>query len=346
MSRWGRYGHYDGTCDGSFCRYNIELQSPLRRLANNRFGIYLGNDLLTTLLYPLILSVEYNGPMAELRTHFAVQDRVVQRKSASFWYVTPRTIAAAGEASLIAVVRADSHAGGTNEWGWEQLADHPYFVVTRPGGCTFCLMAKITFAMDTPTEEANRLLSFNLSCLTDVLPCKYLEDVYPPAEAWHMYDGAVGGRPGDPSWKWPGTESRGDCKVPLFARGREADSIISVTALSETTAKDQAEESDRALVRLDSTIKGKIGRSSGEMLDVGLVHDYESSKRRFEYPMTTGKSFLLIVPNPDLVTKKLDLDWCLIISDSPEARAELTRPGPMSMQMRVPDPEAKTFVPW
>jgi hypothetical protein len=291
------------------------------------------------------LGVEYNGPIAELRARFAVQDGIVQRKSASFWYVTPRTIAAAGEASLIAVVRADSHAGGTDEWGWDQLAEHPYFVVTQPGGCTFCLMAKVTFAMDTPNEEENRLLSFNLSCLTDLLPCKYLEDVYPAAEPWHMYDGTVGGRPGDP-WRQPTKVTLGDCKVPLFARGREVDSIVSVTALSEGVRNDPHGESEWAVVRLDSNIKGSIGRSPGELLNVGLTHRYESSERRFEYPMTQGAHFLLIIPGPDLVRKELDLDRCLIVPDSPAARAELTRPGPMSETLRVPDPEAKTMVPW
>jgi hypothetical protein len=27
-SKWGKYGHYQGNCDASFCRYTIALASP------------------------------------------------------------------------------------------------------------------------------------------------------------------------------------------------------------------------------------------------------------------------------------------------------------------------------
>src|SRR5258707_8581412 len=37
ISRWGKYGHYEGHCDTSFCRYSIGLNSPAMALVNSGF---------------------------------------------------------------------------------------------------------------------------------------------------------------------------------------------------------------------------------------------------------------------------------------------------------------------
>lgn len=34
MTRWGRYGGYQGNCDASFCRYRIALESPVRAMSD------------------------------------------------------------------------------------------------------------------------------------------------------------------------------------------------------------------------------------------------------------------------------------------------------------------------
>src|SRR6184192_1707693 len=34
MRRWGRYGHYQGTCDSAYCRYTVVLASPQTNLAD------------------------------------------------------------------------------------------------------------------------------------------------------------------------------------------------------------------------------------------------------------------------------------------------------------------------
>jgi hypothetical protein len=34
ISRWGKYGRYEGHCDASFCRYSIDLESPAMALGS------------------------------------------------------------------------------------------------------------------------------------------------------------------------------------------------------------------------------------------------------------------------------------------------------------------------
>src|SRR5580692_11150482 len=43
ISRWGKYGHYEGHCDASFCRYSIGLNSPAMALGNAGFWRHLDN---------------------------------------------------------------------------------------------------------------------------------------------------------------------------------------------------------------------------------------------------------------------------------------------------------------
>jgi hypothetical protein len=179
MSRWGRFGGYKGDCNASFCRYSVILESPM-----------------TGIVAPLFVIL--GGRSATVRTTFVVQDGIVVRKSAVFIYdVAPATYPRDGY-SLIATSRAASRLTDYRNWplvGSNQLVEHPHYVVTRPGGCSFCLMANVTFTPDTPLAEMRQLTTFNLGCLTRLLPCRYLEDIYPAAEEWHLYDGTLGGRP-------------------------------------------------------------------------------------------------------------------------------------------------------
>jgi hypothetical protein len=189
ISRWGKYGHYEGHCDASFCRYSIGLNSPAMALGNAGFWRHLDNHFVR-LIAPFIFDYS-GGRLATLLTTIVVQDSVVLRKSAVFIYDVPSTSSGSSGYSLIATSRATSRltSGGWPLIGSEQLAEHPFYAVTRPGGCSFCLMANVTFTPDTPDPEMRRLTTFNLNCITRLRPCRYLEDIYPAAEDWHLYDG-------------------------------------------------------------------------------------------------------------------------------------------------------------
>jgi hypothetical protein len=345
ISRWGKYGHYEGHCDASFCRYSIGLNSPAMALGNAGFWRHLDNRFVR-LTAPFIFDYS-GGRLATLLTTIVVQDSVVLRKSAVFIYDVPPTSASSGY-SLIATSRATSRLApyGSPLIGSEQLAEHPFYAVTRPGGCSSCLMANVIFTPDTPDLEMRRLTTFNLNCITRLRPCRYLEDIYPAAENWHLYDNTLGGRPSPPNQVH--TEDAPiplACRVPLFARGRDAGQILSVTALSESQERQAGEVIEKASVRLNSVLKGETEYNPGELIAVISRSDSRYSPNEIETPLNPGKQFLLLTVYRENKLYPLELSRCLVLSDTPEIRDQLKAGVAQNDSLRYADPRASNFIP-
>ena len=346
ISRWGKFGNYKGHCDASFCRYSIGLYSPAITLGqafpmapanlNNHF-VYQTASLISTLW-------EYLGVrLVTVRATFVVQDSVVLRKSAVFIYGVPLTFSGSSGYSLIATSRATSRltSGGWPLIGSEQLADHPFYAVTRPGGCSFCLMVDVTFTRDTPDPEMRRLTTFNLSCITRLRPRRYLEDIYPSAQDRHLYD-----RPSPPNQVH--TEHAPlplACRVPLFARGREASQVLSVTALSESQERQPGEVLEKATVRLNGVLKGETEYKPGELIAVTSRSDGSYSPNEIEIPLNPGKQFLLLTVYREDKSPPLELERCLVLPDTPETRNQLEAGVAQNDRLRYPDPRASYFIP-
>jgi hypothetical protein len=64
-------------------------------------------------------------------------------------------------------------------------ADHPYYTVGTPAGCTGCLAVYARFTPYADPSDASRLMDFNLECLTRWNPCRQKEDVMP--SVWRQY---------------------------------------------------------------------------------------------------------------------------------------------------------------
>jgi hypothetical protein len=347
ISRWGKYGHYEGHCDASFCRYIIDLKSPGIALGNAGFWQYLNNRFVRSIA-PFFFDYS-GGRIATLRTTFVVQDSVVLRKSAVFMYDVPSTSSGpSGGYALIATSRATSRltSAGWPLIGSEQLAEHPFYAVTRPGGCSFCLMANVTFAPDTPDPEMRRLTTFNLNCITRLLPCRHLEDIYPAAENWHLYDYTPGDPPPPPNQVH--TENAPlplACGVPLFARGREASQILSVTAVSESQERCLGEVIEKASVRLDGVVKGETEYKPGELISVTSHSDSRYSPLAIETPLTPGKQFLLLPVYREDKSRPLELERCLVLPDTPETRNQLEAGVAQNDNLRYADPRGSNFIP-
>jgi hypothetical protein len=352
ISRWGKYGNYKGHCDASFCRYSIELDSPGITL-DRAFALaspILNNHFVYQIASLIFPPWEHLGVRSvTVRAAFVVQDRVVLRKSAVFIYYVSPTFSGSSGYSLIATSRATSRltSGGWPLIGSEQLAEHPFYAVTRPGGCSFCLMANVTFTPDTPDPEMRRLTTFNLNCITRLRPCRYLEDIYPAAENWHLYDGTPGDRPSPPNQVH--TENALlplACGVPLFARGREAGQILSVTALSESQEGQPGEIiEEKASVRLNGVLKGETGYNPGELIAVTSRSDSRYSPNEIETPLTPGKQFLLLTVYREDKSYPLELDRCLVLPDTPEIRNQLEAGVAQNDSLRYADPRASNFIP-
>jgi hypothetical protein len=130
-------------------------------------------------------------------------------------------------------------------------------------------MANVSFTPDAPESEITWLTTFNLACLTNFMPCRYLEEIYPASEDWHLYDGTLSGRPGSPNQvnsEQPANSM--ECRIPVFALGREAAKIISVTSLKESQEQHPDEVDEKATVRFNSLLKGSGQYDPGESIDV------------------------------------------------------------------------------
>jgi hypothetical protein len=344
--RWGKYGHYQGDCNASFCRYTIALESPEIKwqrdhvVERDRISYYLTAlhlfDPASRFLGLFGLLV--GSRTADLRVTFVVQDAIVVRKSAVFSYQVP--FFQVGGYALIATSRATSRLSSDDYLltGSDQLAKHPYYVYTRPGGCTFCLMANVSFTPDAPESEIRWLTTFNLACLTNFKPCRHLEDIYPASEGWHLYDGLLEGLP-EPANR-VNYEPPGECRIPIFALGREAAKIISVTSLKQSQEQNLNEVNQKATVRFDSVLKGAAVYNSGEAIDV--VSRFYSGRIP---SLTPGEHFLLLSQYFQKEPQPLELGRCLVLPDTPEIRAELQRGIAHNDSIRYPDPHASFFIP-
>jgi hypothetical protein len=349
MSRWGRFGGYKGDCNASFCRYSVILGSPMTGIKALMPADRIYHFVFPTSISPLFALYEIlGGRSATLRTTFVVQDGIVVRKSAVFIYDHGPVTYPRDGYSLIATSRAASRLTDYRNWpliGSNQLVEHPHYVVTRPGGCSFCLMANVTFTPDTPLAEMRQLTTFNLGCLTRLLPCRYLEDIYPAAEEWHLYDGTLGGRP-EPANKasYP-TEQPLGCRVPLFARGREADWIFSVAAVQESQERRPGEVVETAKVRLESILKGSTTYKPGQVLEVVSRSWRNYTPFEIETPLTPSQHFLLLPLDPRDKSHPIELERCLVLPDTPEIRAQLQQGINENDTLKYPDPNSMLFIP-
>jgi hypothetical protein len=351
ISRWGKYGNYKGHCDASFCRYSIILNSPAITLGrafptapanlNNHF-VYQTASLISTLWEHLGVR------LVTVRATFVVQDSVVLRKSAVFIYDVPPTPSGSSGYSLIATSRAINRLA-SDGWpliGSEQLAKHPFYAVTMPGGCSFCSMVNVTFTPDTPDPEMRRLTTFNLNCITRLRPCRSLEDIYPAAENWHLYDNTLGGRPSPPNQVHSEDAPLPlACGVPLFARGREASQILSVTAMSESQEQQPGEVLEKASVRINGVLKGKAENKLGELIAVTSRSDSRYSPNEIETPLSPGRQFLILTLYPQNKSQPLELHRCLVVSDTPEVRKQLEAGAAQNDSFPDFDPVYSTFIP-
>jgi hypothetical protein len=133
-----------------------------------------------------------------------------------------------GSTSLITSVRSQASLGTPERWEEKQRSRHPDYTEWAPGGCSFCVMERVTYADSISSEEAAKLSDFQLSCATRWSSCLTLEELNPAVHV-HKHEPAKGDAPEN------NTFQRGpiSCAIPLYALGRDADRIVEVEALED-----------------------------------------------------------------------------------------------------------------
>ena len=195
MNRWGAWGHYDGTCTWTNCKYTINLMdwTSYGRIneGETRFARTI-RFLAATPVYRWL-----GGRAAIFAAGFIVQDGTIWRTFLAMDVdVPPHTLEKDNMGyGLIAYAQSRESLNRNarsrhSHWilgGDSQLAEHPYYKGGRPGGCEICMSVEVTYSTATPQDEIRRLTAFDLSCFTQWHPCTRVEDILPASRPWHLY---------------------------------------------------------------------------------------------------------------------------------------------------------------
>ena len=352
MYKWGAWGHYDGSCTAAECRYEISLTD----ISYRKLGRLMRHGGFR--VYSL-----FGGRATRLSVSFTVHDGTIWRETAGISVTaSPRVLSAEDEFPLTLIVETKSRQRlrRTEDDWWimgpdEQLAEHPYYKVGRPGGCEInCEEAVVTYSTRTPPVEIDRLMSFNLSCLTRLSSCMDLEQILPAAKDWGLYhekeNSAMQEIAGPPR----------PCDIPLWAVARDVRYALGVEGLSTKKVKkpgvtflaaddplgngpDFKEEEDQ--VRILTILKGTPHWDLGAIV---LAHPYGGTEF---YPdvlgasehLLPGKHYIVFPIGDDrrdqVLTQEspIALDPCGVWEDTPEVRLELEKGFAQNDNLRGPE---------
>jgi len=253
MHRWGAWGHCDGACNASNCKYEIMVED-----ASSFFFAYRSRKHLPDFMYIPYVANFYRmigGRFGALQVGFIVQDGLIWRARSALdisippTHLFPREDEADGALVLVAKSRQSLRESLPNvDWilgGNEQLAQHPTYKVGRPGGCESCLLGELTYALDTSQADIDRFTDYNFNCFT-TKHCNILEVLLPAAKQWHLYA---------PPWGLADNESKVSegpptpCRTPVWAIGRDATAVLVIDTLSvEQEKKHSFERSEGSAV--------------------------------------------------------------------------------------------------
>ena len=218
FARWGYWGHYDGLCISSDCDYQIELKD----------FFYRHPGLVPYAPWVRRAYAFLGIRMSLVRANVLVRNGLVWGKGFSLRVEVPpeggRNPPFAGYGYRL-IGESESVSNFAPAGFWPQLAMHPEYTVTTPGGCTGCLAVFARFTPFADSSDVARLMDFNLSCLTSRKPCREKEDIMP--SAWRQYTSEKGtlNLSNDPS----------RCVHTLQAQGRDTDNAVIVDVLSNRT---------------------------------------------------------------------------------------------------------------
>jgi hypothetical protein len=190
----------------------------------------------------------------------------------------------------------------------DELAQHPYYKVGRPGGCMInCEVGVVYYSTHTPQAEIQRLTSYDFSCFTRFNPCSELEDLLPAAKEWHLYK--------EDELKQAYLPEK-PCDVPVWALARDARYVLAVEALLAKTVKENGFDREATTVRIISSMKEPAPWLPGSIVSA------------YEHLVPGGRYIVFPVGNDrrdQLVTKDspLRFERCGVQEDTPETRLEL-----------------------
>jgi hypothetical protein len=325
MNRWGAWGHYNGSCTAASCQYAISMgtiryQNPNapRRAWMEWFSAH---DRLN--LYEWL-----GGRDAAFYASFTVHDGTIWRTGSGISVTVPtRRIRGDNDwpqsLSISATSRQRLHRTIEDPFSFmyseDELAQHPYYKVGRPGGCEInCQFEIVYYSTHTPPAEIERLTSYNFSCFTQFIACSHIQDLLPASKEWHLYD------------EYQSSPVPPPCsKIPVWAHARDVRYALAVEVLP-TTADDQKYDPGMTKVRVVTSLKEPAPWLAGAIVRAYHYGNGHIPPEKDE-ELVPGKRFILFpVGNDekhDILTKNspIKLDRCGVQEDTPEIRSELEK---------------------
>ncbi|SFS21998.1 hypothetical protein SAMN05421771_4349 [Granulicella pectinivorans] len=340
IATWGRWGHYDGACTSEDCLYVVTLHDLSIPVNNN---VAEWPSRMTYFLSAFrLLPRQWGGGLRLMQATFLVQNGAIVRSGVSI-DMSQSPFAKGAQpvccgAELIISARSQASLGMPESWQEEQRSRHPDYTTWRPGGCTFCLMGRVTYADSIPVEEAVKLSDFQLSCATRWSSCLTLEELDPAAHSWHLYEAPWG----DPPEKTTSQQMPVGCALPLYALGRDADRIVSVEALEDgvSLGKDaEGVEHESSRVRVIAGLKGASPwpiDSTQRVLSSGSP--YYDKVRKPAHLVKTQRYFLMLGNEEAASQDHISLENCGVVGEDTASDREVRRGMAMDDQLKGFEP--------
>jgi len=234
--RWGSWGRYDGSCTSEHCYYEIELKD---------FG-YRHANLFANRPWAWNLYQRIGGRPARIRADWEVDAGRVWAKGFGVHVEVPP--AAGHDFGYTLIATSDSVSRFPFYTYWPQLLLHPNYIIGTPGGCESCLAVYAKFTPYTDPSEIDRLMRFNLSCLTRWDPCRERGDIM--SVAWNQYVAEM------PRWQASRQRIMGCQTYPLEWLGRDSENAALVEIESTKPGREAREPSRTIEVKLLQRLKG------------------------------------------------------------------------------------------
>jgi hypothetical protein len=341
MHRWGAWGHYDGSCTAADCRYAIRMgtirysnpYTPSRPWldwlsAHDRLNLYQwlgGRDVAFFASFTV-----HDGTIWRTGSGIGVDVPTRRIRRDNDW---PSTLSISAESyqRLHRTLENWTPFIGDSE---DELAQHPYYKVGRPGGCMInCQIGIAYYSTHTPQSEIIRLTSYDFSCFTRFNPCAHIEDLLPAAKEWHLYDNAYESSPSVPR---PGPLPPPCSNIPVWAQARDARYVLAVEALSTEIAKHHEDYGEYlrevTKVRVVSSLKEPAPWLPGAIVSADHIYWLNDASQSSEGEhLVPGRRYIVFAIGNDrrdrLLTKDspLSFDRCGVQEDTPEIRRDLEK---------------------
>jgi len=321
MTRWGAYGHYDGTCTEASCIYSVKLMDVLYRYAD-RAGPNVPEKIASAAIR---LDSFFGGHAARIFFSFTVRNGLIVRsRFALRLEVMPSESHQEYEYGLLYEAKADESLRPWNRHhesilgSNEQLAQHPNYKEGRPGGCKICMLVEITFTPAIEPNELQQITALDLSCLTRFHPCMKLPDLLPVAKDWYLYPDE--GEPQEP----PSQKNLTACDIPSFVKARDAAGVIAVETGSRMLGADESGASNiRDFTLAGLSVLKDVGPTDPGSLTRAVPSLFQNYIERYpKQVLQPDKQYVLFLDNDSDEWRIMD---CGILEDSPLLREQLQR---------------------